>query len=161
MKSKDLMLGNYLLVNGIPRKICYIYDDGVKIGFKVPTIKNVTYARLSECKPIVVNVELLKRLGIKKKHGYKNSVPGIDYNIAIEIEDSGSKTLHFEYEGSSIRLRNFEYLHQFQNAISILGVGWELFILDEMTPEYTVSENELVGVKKFTGSNANYWTFDG
>ena len=157
MKAKDLMIGDYILVNGVPRKVCLIYSDGVKIAYKVPHIKGPIYARLNECEPIRVDDSLLKRLGVFKKSGYKHLEPNKDWRMAIEEYGNGHKMLHFEFGGSYCCLRNFEYLHQLQNIIKMFGLGWELFILDEPDNEPAkVSEEEFESLLAFVGKADDY-----
>lgn len=157
MKAKDLMIGDYILVEGVPRKVCYIYADGVKIAYKIPKVSNPIYARLSECKPIRVDDALLKRLGVFKKSGYKHLEPNKDWRIAIEEYGNGQKMLHFEFGGSYCCLRNFEYLHQLQNIMKIFGLGWELFVLDEPDSVPTkVSGAELDELLTFVGKADDY-----
>ena len=63
VRYSDLMLGDYVLVNGIPRKVEAITKK--KIGYHTrPQEKRLYYARLRELEPIEVTRELLSRLSI-------------------------------------------------------------------------------------------------
>ena len=126
VRYSDLMLGDYILVNGIPRKVEAITKK--KIGYHTrPQEKRLYYARLRELEPIEVTRELLGRLGILVEEPIDDAQP----RFRIEVIDDGSGDDIFCIGLQNVHEDDYDvvfdvcYLHQLQRAFKILGIEKE------------------------------------
>ena len=126
VRYSDLMLDDYVLVNGIPRKVEAITKK--KIGYHTrPQEKRLYYARLRELEPIEVTRELLGRLGILVEEPIDDAQP----RFRIEVIDDGSGDDIFCIGLQNVHEDDYDvvfdvcYLHQLQRAFKILGIEKE------------------------------------
>lgn len=126
VRYSDLMLGDYVLVNGIPRKVEAITKK--KIGYYTrPQEKRLYYARLRELEPIEVTRELLGRLSIPVEEPIDDAQP----RFRIEVIDDGSGDDIFCIGLQNVHEDDYDvvfdvcYLHQLQRAFKILGIEKE------------------------------------
>lgn len=129
VRYSDLMLGDYVLVNGIPRKVEAITKK--KIGYHtMPQEKRLYYARLRELEPIEVTRELLGRLNIPVEEPIDDAHP----RFRIEVIDDGSGDDIFCIGLQNMHEDDYDvvfdvcYLHQLQQACRLCGmkIDWKL-----------------------------------
>lgn len=127
VRYSDLMLGDYVLVNGIPRRVEAITKKKIGYHIEPQRDKRLYYARFREVKPIEVTRELLGRLGIPVEEPIDDAQP----RFRIEVIDDGSGDDIFCIGLQNVHEDDYDvvfdvcYLHQLQRAFKILGIEKE------------------------------------
>lgn len=120
VRYSDLMLGDYVLVNGIPRKVEAITKKKIGYHIEPQRDKRLYYARFREVKPIEVTRELLGRLGIPVEEPIDDAQP----RFRIEVIDNGGDDIFYiglNYDA----VFGVSYLHDLQHAFRMLGIEKE------------------------------------
>lgn len=126
IKSTELMIGDYVLVQGKPRRVESITKK--KIGYHVNkhTDGRLHYARLVEIQPIEITEELMESQGFIK-------YPSVPYHAYIQ---EGTEATIWRYPSSwivpDVRIRQMyvrvEFVHQLQQLDRMSGskIEWKL-----------------------------------
>lgn len=149
IKNSELMLGDYVLVSGTPRKVEMITKN--KIGYHInpQTDDRLHYARLRDVEPIEITEEFLTKNGYREdnsglyvdsygefgyfdEYGHYND---IKYLITVDKKNKIFCS-HFYRDlgsGETKIIGNFSYLcsyyiHQLQQAYRLWGItiDWQL-----------------------------------
>ena len=144
----ELMIGDYVLVNGTPRKVEMITKN--KIGYHInPQENRLYYARLSDVEPIEITEEILRNLGFTEteKKADENTAVFDGWYLISGILPLNEKTTYvyisvhlwelgvlikvdayFDGYVRKAHLPKAPYLHQLQQACRICGIekDWKL-----------------------------------
>lgn len=145
IKATELQIGDYVLVDGKPRRVESITEK--KIGYHInpQTDKRLYYARLHDVEPIEVTEEMLEKNGFDKK-GMRTI-----YFLDGELVDNFQAVIRFDIQFKNVKvvrqkfikpkevtLDDFAtersafveslYIHQLQQACRMCGIkiDWKL-----------------------------------
>lgn len=144
MKTSELMLGDIINIDGVPRKICSLTKH--KVGYhKDHDNTRLYYARVHQCEPIPLTPEILEKNGFK--YGYTSNEEDIlisGVGVPIDIpkgwvldEGDGSVKIIFpnEYDGGLLSIsdqcynRDMQfvwadilYVHELLHALRLCGL---------------------------------------
>lgn len=141
IKSTELMIGDYVLVDGKPRRVESITKK--KIGYHInpQTDKRLHYARLHDIAPIDINEEFLKENGFSESrpcgnfNDYGNFSEIIRYLTIFDMNDHIMTSGFYipNDDGSSTNIGRISmlqtyYLHQLQQTYRLWGIqkDWKL-----------------------------------
>lgn len=99
IKAEELMIGDWVLANGTPRKVEAITKK--KIGYHTSPLKlNLSYSRLCECDHIKITPDWLSEKGFIQRQGYNNrnmfTKLENDYFLIVEYHCRLSMTLRID-----------------------------------------------------------------
>lgn len=143
MKTSELQIGNWVLVNDRPVRVGSITKK--KIGYhRGPAESRLYYARAAEVKPIVITEELLVANGFgKSPYSYGNnfnyykslgseSFIHIEYDILRDlwtnavVEPNKREGESLVFGKTLVSQRGCKYLHQLQNLYSLVDIKLEI-----------------------------------
>lgn len=130
MQATELQIGDYILYNGTPIKVCSITKR--KTGYHTePNESRMHYERVQKCEPIPLTPEILERNGFKK--------PDNGYLLCLEegIETQNYVYVQFRLNGevryveidtllNKAQLHNVLYVHQLQQALRLCRITKEI-----------------------------------
>ena len=122
---KDLMIGDWVVINNIPRQVTFIDDC---INYKIIAIgKHPDGGRISyvgelseEVKPITLTPEILEKNGFKKYNElYRLDIAeGVFVNVDFKSKEPFVSVHNTCYRATPI----CGYLHQLQHALKLCGI---------------------------------------
>lgn len=114
MEAKELMIGDNVLVNNIPRKVCAITKR--KIGFHLEAHETVMhYARLVEVSPLPLSSEILGKNGLATTGYWADSIDEME----LIWRDS---ELDWTINCDEYVIMSFHYVHELQHALRLCGL---------------------------------------
>lgn len=123
MKATELMVGNWVLINGTPRKIQAVdgVDDEIMADDELYTLAEDRYHSEDKVDGIPITPEILEKNGFRKLITY-GTEKWLCNNLRLNVYSSDG-TWRFcadtnRNENSVIYIR---FVHEFQNAISLCG----------------------------------------
>jgi len=126
MKASELMLSDYLSYEGKRIKVASITKK--KVGYHIKDNENrMYYARLCDCKPILITTEILEKNGWESmKNGsgdfiLTNPMVGNDATITKTI--NGYAMIHGVFNGLVIR-----YVHELQHVLRLCKIKKEIIL---------------------------------
>jgi hypothetical protein len=128
MKATDLMISDYLSYKGQIIKIVSITKK--KVGYHTKANEcRMHYARLCDCKPIPIILEILENIGFEKALQVSDVEP-------FDTDEDGNK--HYSYNrifwgwyqpdnifcipASGMGWLHIKYVHQLQHALKLSGI---------------------------------------
>ena len=124
MNISDLMIGDVLLVNNVPQKVC-IVDDHLKYKILTKGKDRVYIGDLEYVQPIPLDKNIIEKIGFVEIH--KNVFRldfGVDIYINIDwIAEKPLVTIH-NYGNYSCPICN--YLHELQHAALTCGIKLDI-----------------------------------
>ena len=136
IKSSELMIGDYVLVDGAPRRVESITKKKIGYHFNPQTARRLHYAKLHDVEPIEITKELLK------ENGFIDNLCYLDYHL-----DEQSRIQYYRHEhrlskiwygrdewqnNAHVREESFRcncfYFHELQQACKMCGVNisWKI-----------------------------------
>ena len=135
LKISDLSVGDWVMVNGKPRKISVLAEvwngsNEVLVGYIAhvsPTGYNVVYYKpIEHIKPIPITAEVLEKNGFERSTSqfivYHTDKVWISYDKPSE---TWSVTMYINDVTSNLNA-NINYIHQLQHALRLAGVEKEI-----------------------------------
>lgn len=128
---KDLMIGDWVVINNIPRQVTFIDDC---LNYKIiATGKQLDGSRVSyvgklsdEVQPIPLTLEILEKNGFKKY----NELYRLDIAEGVFVNaDFNSKEPFVSAHNTCYRATTIcWYLHQLQHALKLCGIKKEIIL---------------------------------
>lgn len=122
IKITDLSVGDWVNINGEPRKINSINGISGIVSFTGLGNYNGTGA----IEPIPITPEILEKNGFVKNEGYDEWNIGTwrtPYLLGVSLE---RPSIIVKWNGSSIFIDQAEYIHELQHALRLAGVDKEI-----------------------------------
>lgn len=136
MKATELMVGNWVLINGTPRKIQAVdgVDDEIMANDELYTLAEDRYHSEDKVEGVPITPEILEKNGFLKQAGEiwefdifledKKFVSMIVWRRDYVTPNLSVRSFTLQY-GSYSR-RNVNYVHELQNALRLCGIEKEI-----------------------------------
>lgn len=121
MKATELMIGDWVLVNGITRQVSQITKH--KIGYHLSDKECVMhYARLHDVNPIPLTAEILEKSGWILVENEYRSPEDIVYkeSLRLQIGEDGNA---FWWIVGYVIIIPINYVHELQHALRLCGLN--------------------------------------
>lgn len=136
LKISDLSVGDWVMVNGRPRKISVLAEvwngsNEVLVGYVAHVNPNgynvVFYKPIEHVKPIPITAEILEQNGFVKNGEYNEWSNGNWDDIPFIGISLSRPSMRIKNLGTDIFLENkVVYVHQLQHALRLAGVDKEI-----------------------------------
>jgi len=128
MKATELMVGNWVLINGTPRKIQAVdgVDDEIMADDELYTLAEDRYHSEDKVDGVPITPEILEKNGFRKLVTY-GTEKWLCNNLRLNVYSSDG-TWRFcadtnRNENSVIYIR---FVHELQNALSLCGIKHDI-----------------------------------
>ena len=130
MKAKELMVGNWVKVNGQPIKVENIQTNCINYVPDIPYVQEEDYINISDIEGIPLAKDILEKNFPTHHHGYFDTYK-VNDEIMIEDRSDFMKESYFcvcqgNYPTSSYWTCTIKYVHQLQNALALHGIEKEI-----------------------------------
>lgn len=140
MKATEFMVGNWVPINGTPRKIQAVdgVDDEIMADDELYTLAEDRYHSEDRVEGVPITPEILEKNGFQRslswhycnarfeKHeitiqlGYANR---IEY---VKIVECSGEYYNIPSGNSNVYLPHIKYVHELQNALSLCGIEHDI-----------------------------------
>lgn len=125
MRATDLMIGDWVLFNGNPKKVTSLLVTDLGVDQIYVFGKSCQVATISEyIEPIPLTAEILEKIGFQQRNGY--------YNITIEDKDT-RYCMEYDILSGKLTINNtwfvmnkVSYVHKLQHALKLCGIDKEI-----------------------------------
>ena len=135
IKATELQIGDFVLVDGTPRKVEAITKK--KIGYhRKENEPRLYYARLRDVEPIEITEEFITKIGFdieKNLNGWYQArmrTNGFSVYFCVTRPNGWDWEKTLEISHSPLRVpylrKNIAYLHELQHAFKLCGVNFEV-----------------------------------
>ena len=135
IKATELQIGDWVLVDGTPRKVEAITKK--KIGYhRKENEPRLYYARLRDVEPIEITEEIITKMGFDIEQNLNGWYQARMRTTGFSVYFCVIRTIYWDWEKtleiSSIPLhepylrKNIAYIHELQHCFRLCGVNFEV-----------------------------------
>ena len=130
LNAKNLMIGNWVLLNGTPRKIQAIdgIDDEIIADDEIYTLAEDRYSSEDRVEGVSLTPEILEKNGFRKLVTY-GTEKWLCNNFRLNIyNSSGTWRFYADTNRNEDSVIYIRFVHELQNAIRLCGIEKEIII---------------------------------